>query len=516
MLRLSGITKDYAVADTKVRALRGLDLSFRENEFVSVLGPSGCGKTTLLNIIGGLDHSTTGDLFIGGVSTKKFKDKDWDVYRNSRIGFIFQSYNLIPHQSVLGNVELALTIAGIGKAERTAKAMKALEKVGLKAEAHKRPNQLSGGQCQRVAIARALVNDPEILLADEPTGALDTETSVQIMELVKEIAKEKLVIMVTHNPELAEQYSTRIIKLLDGQLQDDTNPFSEEDEIAASQASAQEKDIKKAKAKMSTWTAFKLSLQNLVSKRTRTVMTSIAGSIGIIGVSLVLSISFGMQTFIGNMQNDMLSGNPITVAKSGMNIGMIMGRSSREDRVAALKEADHANTAAGYVNVDSVIDVLASRASIADNIMLDNHITQEHIDYLKTLPPEYVAELFFNYGLDVTNNIYTDFKESADSEAENMSLAAARNMYTSVLEKSPYATYAEYMMTLTDLFKQLPENENYILSQYDLLHGRMASGVGDIVIVLENGSIHCRFAYQCYCAPAEGLGGLRPPWRLRR
>jgi len=267
---------------------------------------------------------------------------------------------------------------------------------------------------------------------------------------------------------------------------------------------------------MSAWTAFKLSLQNLVSKRTRTVMTSIAGSIGIIGVSLVLSISFGMQTFIGNMQNDMLSGNPITVAKSGMNIGMIMGRSSREDRVAALKEADHANTAAGYVNVDSVIDVLASRASIADNIMLDNHITQEHIDYLKTLPPEYVAELFFNYGLDVTNNIYTDFKESADSEAENMSLAAARNMYTSVLEKSPYATYAEYMMTLTDLFKQLPENENYILSQYDLLHGRMASGVGDIVIVLENGSIHCRFAYQCYCAPAEGLGGLRPPWRLRR
>jgi len=469
MLRLSGITKDYKVADTKVQALRGLDLSFRENEFVSILGPSGCGKTTLLNIIGGLDHCTEGDLFIGGVSTKKFKDKDWDVYRNSRVGFIFQSYNLIPHQTVLGNVELALTIAGISKAERTAKALKALEKVGLKEQARKRPNQLSGGQCQRVAIARALVNDPEILLADEPTGALDTKTSIQIMELIKEIAKEKLVIMVTHNPELADEYSTRIIRLLDGQLQSDSNPFSEKDEIAATQASVQKKDVKKAKAKMSVWTAFKLSLQNLFSKRKRTAMTSIAGSIGIIGVSLVLSLSMGMQTFIGSMQEDMLSGNPIRVTNTGMNLDMLMGRTGPGDTVAAVREA-------GYVSVDSIIDALAERASFTDNMMFENRITQEYIDYLRSMPPEYLAELFFDYGLDVTNNIYTDFRESANSEPVNMSLAAIRNMYTSVLQHTPHAAHAEHIMGMTELFMQLPENEDYILSQYDMLYGRMASG----------------------------------------
>ncbi|MCL2531265.1 MAG: ABC transporter ATP-binding protein/permease [Oscillospiraceae bacterium] len=477
MLRLSGITKDYKVADTKVQALKGLDLSFRENEFVSILGPSGCGKTTLLNIVGGLDHCTTGDLFIGGVSTKKFKDKDWDVYRNRRVGFIFQSYNLIPHQTVLGNVELALTIAGISKAERTAKALKALEKVGLKDQAHKRPNQLSGGQCQRVAIARALVNDPEILLADEPTGALDTKTSIQIMELIKEIAKEKLVIMVTHNPELAEQYSSRIIKLLDGRLQNDTNPYTPENESTASKPAA-----KSAKAKMSAWTAFKLSLQNLISKRTRTIMTSVAGSIGIIGVSVVLSISFGMQTFIGHMQNDMLSGNPIRITQTGMNLGALIGGSGPSDRVAAVREA-------GYVNVNAMVDALAARASFAENIMLENHITREYIDFLQTMPPEYVAEIFFNYGLDVTNNIFTDFREYADSEPVNMSLAAIRNMYASVLRRTPHAAHADHIINLTNLFNQLPQNEEYILTQYDLLYGRMASEKGDVVVVLQDNSV---------------------------
>ncbi|MCL2447044.1 MAG: ATP-binding cassette domain-containing protein [Oscillospiraceae bacterium] len=482
MLRLSGITKDYKVADTKVQALRGLDLSFRENEFVSILGPSGCGKTTLLNIIGGLDHCTSGDLFIGGVSTKKFKDKDWDVYRNSRVGFIFQSYNLIPHQTVLGNVELALTIAGISKAERTVKALKALEKVGLKDQARKRPNQLSGGQCQRVAIARALVNDPEILLADEPTGALDTKTSIQIMELIKEIAKEKLVIMVTHNPELADEYSTRIIRLLDGQLQHDSNPFSEKDEIAATKAVAPKKDMKKAKAKMSAWTAFKLSLQNLFSKRKRTAMTSIAGSIGIIGVSLVLSLSMGMQTFIGDMQADMLSGNPIRVTSTGMNFDMLMGFGGPGDTVAAVREV-------GYVNVDSIVEVLVSRASFADNLMFENRITQDYIDFLLSMPPEYLAELFFDYGLDVTNNIFTNFRENADSEPVNMSLAAIRNMYASVLQHTPHAEHAEQIMGMTNLFMQLPENEAFILAQYDLIYGHMASGKGDIVIVLDEGSV---------------------------
>ena len=485
MLRLSSITKNYKVADTKVQALKGLSLSFRENEFVSILGPSGCGKTTLLNIIGGLDRCTSGDLFIGGVSTRKFKDKDWDVYRNSRIGFIFQSYNLIPHQTVLANVELSLTIAGISKAERTERAMKALDKVGLEGQYHKRPNQLSGGQSQRVAIARALVNDPEILLADEPTGALDTSTSIQIMELVKEIAKEKLVIMVTHNPELAEQYSTRIIRLLDGELQSDTNPFSDEDEIAATEAAkaeaAKKTAGKKARAKMSAWTAFKLSLRNLISKKARTTMTSIAGSIGIIGVALVLSISVGTQTFIANMQNDMLSGNPIGIAKTGMNISMLLQSSTREDKVEALKEA-------GYVNVDSMIEFLASQAAFAESMMFENDITQDYVDYLKTLPPEYLADIFLDYGLDVTTNIFTDFKENTNSETENMSLAAIKNVYTSVLEKSPQSKYADFITTLTDIFMQMPKDENYILSQYNMLHGNMAKTEGEIMIVLENDS----------------------------
>ena len=484
MLRLSSIVKDYKVADTKVHALKGLSLSFRKNEFVSILGPSGCGKTTLLNIIGGLDKPTSGDLAIGGVSTKKFKDKDWDVYRNSHVGFIFQSYNLIPHQTVLGNVELSLTIAGVSKAERTERAIKALDKVGLKGQYHKRPNQLSGGQSQRVAIARALVNDPEILLADEPTGALDTTTSVQIMELIKEIAKEKLVIMVTHNPELAEEYSTRIIKLLDGELQSDTNPFSKEDEIAECKKdeAKNNKDGKKVKAKMSPWTAFKLSLRNLISKKARTTMTSIAGSIGIIGVALVLSISVGTQTFIANMQDDMLSGNPIGISKTGMNISMLIQGTTQEDKVAALKEA-------GYINVDSMIEFLANRASFAESMMFENNITQEYVDYLKTLPSEYLAELFLNYGLDVTNNIFTDFKENASGKTENMSLAAIKNVYTAVLKKSPQSKYADVITTLTDVFIQMPQNEEYILKQYDMLYGQMAKEKGEIMIVLENDSV---------------------------
>lgn len=317
MLNLKKITKVYHVADTEVEALRGIDLVFRKNEFVSILGPSGCGKTTLLNIIGGLDQYTSGDLAINGRSTKEFKDKDWDVYRNHRIGFVFQSYNLIPHQTILGNVELALTIAGISKEERIERAKKAIDRVGLAGQYHKRPNQLSGGQCQRVAIARALVNEPEILLADEPTGALDTQTSIQIMELIKDISKEKLVIMVTHNPDLAEKYSTRIVRLLDGTVVSDSNPFSEK---AEEQERLSEEKIfvqaKKERAKMSLWTAFKLSARNLWTKRARTIMTCLAGSIGIIGVSLVLAVSAGVKGYIASMQDDMLSGNPITIEES--------------------------------------------------------------------------------------------------------------------------------------------------------------------------------------------------------
>lgn len=333
MLKLIDIKKDYATGASAVHALKGVTLSFRRNEFVSILGASGCGKTTMLNIIGGLDKYTSGDLVINGKSTKAYKDRDWDVYRNHRIGFVFQSYNLIPHQTVLGNVEIALTIAGLPKAERKARAAEALKKVGLEKELHKRPNQLSGGQMQRVAIARALVNNPEILLADEPTGALDTETSVQIMDLIREIAGERLVIMVTHNPELAEQYSTRIVKLQDGLVLSDSNPYDGEDytpvqetetveEVAQEEQTEEKvetpvkkKRTKKERSAMSFGTSLGLSARNLMSKKGRTTVTSIAGSIGIISVCLVLALSNGFNNFIAKTEEDMLASSPVGVAR---------------------------------------------------------------------------------------------------------------------------------------------------------------------------------------------------------
>lgn len=496
MLRLSKITKDYRVADTTVQALKGIDLAFRKNEFVSVLGPSGCGKTTLLNIIGGLDKYTSGDVFINGRSTKQFRDRDWDVYRNHRIGFIFQSYNLIPHQTVLGNVELALTIAGLGKAERVERAKRALDRVGLAGQYHKKPNQLSGGQCQRVAIARALVNEPEILLADEPTGALDTATSVQIMDLIREIAEEKLVIMVTHNPELAEKYSTRIIRLLDGSVVDDTNPYSPEEEEAevrevyeddeggekeATSFGKPEKKTKKRKkgerAKMSFWTAFRLSAQNLFTKKARTTMTSIAGAIGIIGVSLVLAISGGVKTYIANMQNDMLSASPIAIEETAYDMSALMQGMSFQEKEEMLKEH-------GFVNVDSLIEYLVEQAGTADSLMIQNTITQEYIDFVLGLPAEDVATIFLDYGLDVSNNIYTDFRESKGGDAKDVSLTAIRSIYTSVLKETNFAKYASYVTSLTENFAQSPSDEDYLLTQYDLLDGKIATGKNEVMIVV--------------------------------
>ncbi len=327
MLRLKSITKNYKVANGEVPALKGVDICFRKNEFVSILGPSGCGKTTMLNIVGGLDKYTSGDLIIQGKSTKDFSDRDWDTYRNQRIGFVFQSYNLIPHQTVLGNVELALTISGVSKEDRVKRSMRALERVGLKGEEYKRPNQLSGGQCQRVAIARALVNEPDILLADEPTGALDSKTSVQIMELIKEISKDKLVIMVTHNAEIAQEYSTRIVRLVDGEVTEDNNPFSEKDEIEENKKLTKPVATKKKKqrqAKMSFWTAFKLSLRNLFTKRGRTVLTSFAGSIGIIGISLILAVSQGTTGYINHVQETTLSSYPLTIEEQTMDLTSLM------------------------------------------------------------------------------------------------------------------------------------------------------------------------------------------------
>ena len=322
MLELKNIKKDYPAGNGIVHALKGIDLQFRKNEFVSILGPSGCGKTTMLNIIGGLDQYTEGDLVINGTSTKNFKDRDWDAYRNHSIGFVFQSYNLIPHQSVLQNVELALTLSGVSKAERRARAKKALEDVGLGDQLKKRPGEMSGGQMQRVAIARALVNNPDIILADEPTGALDTETSVQVMEILKEISKERLIIMVTHNPELAETYSTRIIRMLDGVITNDSMPLTEEELPVAEVKPAAQK--KQKKPSMSFATAFGLSLKNLFTKKGRTILTSFAGSIGIIGIALIFAVSHGLSTYIDTIQEDTLSSYPLTIQQTHTDFSSLM------------------------------------------------------------------------------------------------------------------------------------------------------------------------------------------------
>ncbi|MBQ5716479.1 MAG: ABC transporter ATP-binding protein, partial [Clostridia bacterium] len=335
MLKLTNIVKSYLSGSSKVEALKDVSIEFRKNEFVSILGPSGCGKTTLLNIIGGLDRYDSGDLSVNNRSTKDFDDSDWDSYRNHSIGFVFQSYNLIPHQTVLSNVELALTLSGVSKQERRKRAKEALEKVGLSDQLHKKPNQMSGGQMQRVAIARALVNDPEILLADEPTGALDSETSVQIMEILKEISKEKLIIMVTHNPEIAEEYSTRIVRLLDGRVTSDSNPY--ESEFILDAPDKKKKSRKKAeKTSMSFMTALSLSLNNLMTKKARTFMTSFAGSIGIIGIALIMSISNGVNAYINRVQEDTLSSYPITIQAESVDmtnlITNLMGSNSKETR----------------------------------------------------------------------------------------------------------------------------------------------------------------------------------------
>ena len=347
MLELKGIKKDYPAGDGTVHALKGIDLQFRRNEFVSILGPSGCGKTTMLNIIGGLDQYTEGDLVINGVSTKHYKDRDWDAYRNHSIGFVFQSYNLIPHQSVLQNVEIALTLSGVSKSERRKRAVEALQAVGLGNQLRKKPAQMSGGQMQRVAIARALVNNPDIILADEPTGALDTETSVQVMDILKEVAKDRLVIMVTHNPELAEKYSTRIIRMLDGEILSDSKPLTGEELETLEKQERDARVARKSGAKkdrkpsMSFATSFGLSLKNLISKKSRTLLTSFAGSIGIIGIALIFAVSNGMTTYINTVQEDTLSSYPLTLQASEMNMGSLLATFIGN----ALSGADHENDA---------------------------------------------------------------------------------------------------------------------------------------------------------------------------
>ena len=486
MLKLKNITKVYVTASERVEALRDVSLCFRKSEFVSILGPSGCGKTTMLNIIGGLDHYTSGDLSINGKSTSAFKDRDWDVYRNHRVGFIFQSYNLIPHQSVLENVELALTIAGVSKEERRKRAKEALDRVGLKGKYYQRPNQLSGGQCQRVAIARALVNDPEILLADEPTGALDTQTSVQIMDLIREIAKERLVVMVTHNPELAEAYSTRIIRLLDGRVTEDTNPFSEEDEAAENAQGAEnepqeqegaEKQGGKEKAKMSFFTAFRLSAKNLISKKGRTAMVGFAGSIGIIGIALVLALSSGIKGYVASMQDDMLSGNPIRIMETAYDFDAI------SDLMASI-DFDEIKQEDGKVFINSMLEYIAEMQDATDAVILKNEITEEYIQYVTSMPEEYYADMLLGYDIDMSNNIYTDFVGEGGEE-RTLSISALTALYTGVLYQTDFAEYAAFVAALVPSFKQAPSNGAYITDQYDVLAGDIANEKGEVMLVLD-------------------------------
>lgn len=337
MLELKDIKKDYPSGDATVHALKGVSVQFRDSEFVAILGQSGCGKTTLLNIIGGLDHYSSGDLVINGTSTKEYKDADWDSYRNHSVGFVFQSYNLIPHQSVLSNVELALTLSGVSKAERRIRATRALEQVGLGDQLHKKPNQMSGGQMQRVAIARALVNDPSIVLADEPTGALDSETSVQVMEILKEVAKDRLVIMVTHNPDLAHEYASRIVRLKDGELLGDSNPFTP---TAEDRTACVGRDVNTKRTSASLATAFSLSLNNLMTKKGRTILTAFAGSIGIIGIALILSLSSGAQDYITNMEESTMGSYPLTIQSSSMDMATMMtAMSGMHDDAASENES---------------------------------------------------------------------------------------------------------------------------------------------------------------------------------
>lgn len=476
MLELNGIRKTYVTGTTSVEALKGIDLKFRDSEFVSILGQSGCGKTTLLNIIGGLDKYTSGDLKINGRSTKDFKDRDWDAYRNNSIGFVFQSYNLIPHQTVLSNVELALTLSGVSKAERRQRATEALEKVGLKEQIHKKPNQMSGGQMQRVAIARALVNDPDILLADEPTGALDTQTSIQIMDLLKEISKDRLIIMVTHNPELATQYSTRIIRLLDGTITDDSNPYNGEDDNIATKTdedSLTDKKsgkTKKKKTSMSFFTALSLSLNNLMTKKTRTILTAFAGSIGIIGIALILSISNGIQNYIDRMQRDTLSSYPIQLQKESVDVSsMIENMMGNKDKnVDHDKDKIYSNNIMTDM-VNSMVAEVNSNNLKAFKSYLENH---------KSDVDGYISDIQYSY--DVPLYIYST--DTSDGVTQLNPSSVMENMYGMSVSGDGMMSAG---MQNTSVWSRLFDNRQMLDEQYDLIAGSWADNYNEVMLVVD-------------------------------
>ena len=467
MLELKNIKKDYKSGNETVHALKGVSLSFRKNEFVSILGQSGCGKTTMLNIIGGLDHYTSGDLLIDHRSTKDFKDKDWDSYRNHTIGFVFQSYNLIPHQSVLANVELALTLSGVSRDERRKRALEALEKVGLKDQIHKRPNQMSGGQMQRVAIARALVNNPDILLADEPTGALDSATSVAIMEILNEIAKDKLVIMVTHNPELAQKYSTRIIRLLDGEVVDDSNPYTIEEKTA--------EIMKLKKTSMSFITALSLSLNNLMTKKARTFLTAFAGSIGIIGIALILSLSNGVQSYISSVEKETLSSYPITIQDNSMDMSVMM-QTMMGMNAESKEHADDKIYSKQMINdiMETMSDQMDKNNLAAFKEYLDNDSAfKEHTKAIE-------------YGYNLKLNVFNE-------HGKNGLVQVSPNQ---VMEKLGFGNMAQMQESFmgaqvssnNEVWNKLPENKTLREEEYTLLKGNWPKNYNEVVLAVDGDS----------------------------
>lgn len=509
MLQVKNIKKEYVTGDLIQTALDDVSLSFRDNEFVAILGPSGSGKTTLLNIIGGLDRYDSGDLIINDISTKKYKDRDWDAYRNHTIGFVFQSYNLIPHQSVLANVELALTISGISKSERRQRAIDALEKVGLKDHKHKRPNQLSGGQMQRVAIARALVNDPDILLADEPTGALDSDTSVQVMDMLKEVAKDRLVIMVTHNPELAEEYSTRIVKLKDGKIISDSNPFTPE------KSEEKEPEHKKmGKTSMSFLTSLSLSFNNLRTKKGRTILTSFAGSIGIIGIALILSISNGVNNYIADIQKDAMSSYPITIDAQSIDLSSLMSSMSQDNG----DEIDH-KTDAVYSNgkrLESFSDFTSS--------ITENNLTKfkKYLDNKKNAINKYIGENGIVYSYSTKFSAYSfdpdDVLVSLDGSTLNDEMAASVGVDASqVYGASASGATGFSALSATMSSKMMKNNLSELLAgngggmvssaiqnNYELVYGKYPAAYDEAILVMnENNEISLITLYEMGLLPSE-------------
>ena len=504
MLQIQKIYKKYVTGDLEQTALNGVSLNLRDNEFVAILGPSGSGKTTLLNVIGGLDRYDSGDLIINGISTKKYKDRDWDSYRNHTIGFVFQSYNLIPHQTVLSNVELALTISGISKSERRKRAIEALEKVGLGKQLHKKPNQMSGGQMQRVAIARALVNDPEILLADEPTGALDSETSIQVMDLLKEVAKDRLVVMVTHNPELAEQYANRIVRVKDGNIVDDSNPYEVD-----TKNMAPPKHANMGKASMSLLTSLSLSFNNLKTKKGRTILTSFAGSIGIIGIALILSLSNGVNTYIDNIQKETMTSYPISIEAETIDLSSIM--SSGGPAAGQITHSNH-DLDAIYSNGSSL-----EMASTMTSSFTENNLTafKKYLDNPDSEINKYVGENGIIYSYDTKFGVYTKDPDGTFVNTDGSTLTDKNSSISTMMGMSNMSPMSNMsglpgMTSSSSNFSELLSGKDgesvseAVKESYDLLYGSWPTDYDEVILALDaNNEISSTTLYQLGILPSS-------------